>query len=789
MARTENGEVPGLPRIPQVTHAVPNGTPPGRPEEASRSCRTFPLPLPVDSFVGRDGELSELARLLRRSRLVTLVGPGGAGKTRLALEFLAQNSTTLDQCTFFVELQSLTGGDLLPQRVAAALDVAERPGDDLVETLATALRSRPALLVLDNCEHVVEASARLADALLRRCPLLHILGTSREALRVPGEVTFPVGELAVPEPGETVSRPSLLRSGAVRLFLDRARDCVPGFELTPDNGPAIAAICARLDGMPLAIELAARRVRLLPVEEILARLDHRFDLLTVAPRTVAERHQNLRAAIAWSYDLLDPVEQAVFRRLSVFAGNVDLDSATAVCAGDEVAPEAVLDAVSALVAKSLLVPLRGRRKQARFRQIESIRMFAAEQLDEAGETATAFRRLTDRLTALAEPAMYRVFPPATLVARLDEESDNLLPAVRWAANQGDDRCGLLAAVLVMCWRHRGFASEGRHLLDWVLERLDPDSGYRVLVLEQAAILARWRADNVLSAALASEGMEVERQHRRPPVLAKVLHSLGQVRLATGDVAGAEDCFREAVDVVLPTDQPLDLAGCEHNLAWATLWAGDLDRAEALLDKSLPVIRAEAEPPMQAAALHTRGVLALMREELDSAEEVFREALGIAPASPESLEGLAIVAVRRGDPERALRLLGGVGALRDATQCIAQVCWRRRVDEALATARRQRRTAVAEAALTAGARLRTEQLAAYAREGVWTGPQDDSADRLSDREREVACLVAKGLTNRQIANRLSISTRTVDTHLENIRTKLDLRSRAQIAIWAADADSG
>src|SRR4051812_35257780 len=336
------------------------------------------LPMPLDSFVGRGRDLAELADLANRYRLVTLLGPGGAGKTRLVLEHAHRSGGAL-----WVDLASVTDGALLARTVADALSVSEEIGRPVMETLVTALSGRPATLVLDNCEQLVAAAAGLTEQSLRRCPDLSVLVTSRESLDIPGEAVFRVGELSLPTMTANPSAAHVLGSDAVQLFVERARASAPDFALTDDNAGHVAAICAHLDGIPLAIELAARRTRLFPVVEIRARLDDRFRLLTAGPRTAARRHRDLRTTIEWSYDLLEPTEQAVFPRLSLFVGGFGLPVAAAVCA-DVAGADEMLDVLAGLEAKSLIVPVTAGRHGGRFRQLESIRLYGRERLVDAG---------------------------------------------------------------------------------------------------------------------------------------------------------------------------------------------------------------------------------------------------------------------------------------------------------------------------------------------------------------------------------------------------------------------
>jgi predicted ATPase len=396
--------------------------------------------------------------LLGRTRLLTLTGAGGSGKTRLALRIAGRRAGDV----WWVELASLTGPDLVPRRVASTLGVVESQGRSISELLVDYLESRKTLLILDNCEHLVEACASLADVLLHYCPDVRILATSREPLGIDGEVSWPVPPLALPAPRVGQTPEELVRCEAVRLFVERAEAVAPGFTLTRGNGPAVSDLCAGLDGMPLAIELAASRVRMLSVGQILERLDDRFRLLR-GNRTAVPRQRTLGATIEWSHELLSEKEKILFSRLSVFSGGWTLEAAEKVCAGDGVGEDEVLELLSSLVDKSLVVVARGD-EQVRYRMLETVRQYALGKLGESEERANVRARHANFFLDLSEESEPALAGPeqAAWLERLETEHDNLRAALGCFAEEQEVEQGLrLAASLVRFWWFRGHLIEGR----------------------------------------------------------------------------------------------------------------------------------------------------------------------------------------------------------------------------------------------------------------------------------------------------------------------------------------
>ncbi|MGW1717370.1 ATP-binding protein [Streptomyces sp. NPDC002156] len=737
----------------------------------------------LDSFVGRQQESAALARLARHHRLITLFGPGGVGKTRMATQYAASVAVrqAFSDGVHMVELGGISRSDLVAQAVAEAVGATQQPGGALEDSLAEALGGKNALLVLDNCEHLVEACSALIASLLPRCPKVRVIATSRETLRLPGEKVFPVAELAVDD--------------AMQLFADRATGVAAAFAVTPDNRDAVRSICERLDNLPLAVELAARLVRLLPLHEILNRLQDRFSLLTSDTRNADSRHRSLYAAIDWSYGLLSPAEQALLRRLSVLPGGFGFDLAGAVSAD---LGEPVIKLIAGLESKSLLTPVTagagaGTEGRARFRQLESVRAYAREQLLAHGEWDLAAEQLVAALTTLASAQAEQFTMDRPTADRLFAEQANLLFAIEYVRGRADPREVLLAATLIRCRTARGIISDSREQLTGALRVEGVPVTYRALALEESAWQAAWLGDHEAALVSARQAVELARDAHRP-LRCRALTALAFAHQVCENYAEATANFAECLELLRDFGDPASIAICRHNLAWATMLSGDLDRAAALLDEILPIYRGRGsgEPTRLANVLHTAGTLELRRGDLVTAATHFAaglQALGDQHARPTPylLEGLAIVALRSGRAERGLRLAGGAESLRQALGSQDdEPWWQQLLTDAVEAVRARQRGGDADRALAQGRRLSPTGVVGYAlRQGaVRPAPEPAPSPTVSAREREVAALVAQGSSNVEIATRLRISERTVESHLSSVRTKLDLRSRAHLAAWAA-----
>ncbi|WP_434439045.1 ATP-binding protein [Lentzea sp. E54] len=742
------------------------------------------LPAARDTFVGRQQELSKLDQLLRRHRLVTLVGSAGAGKTRLALEAAGRLRRGRTDRVLLVELGEITTPrDVMPA-LADALGVTVQPDEPLRDTVIETLVNMKVVVVLDNCEHLLDTCAELTDVLLNRCPGVRVLATSREALWITGEVSFHVEGLPVPSTDRDLVTTAAPRSEAVKLFVERARERKPDFRLTAENTAAAALLCARLEGMPLAIELAARWVQVLPVTDICDRMDEPLELLTLGCRKSPSRQSSLREAIDWSYRLLQPDEQFALRRLSVFDGGFDLAAATEVCSSERSA-EPVLDVLSRLQAKSLLTAMPG---TSRFRQLESIRLHAREKLVAAGESDIAYEALARWFTDLSDVLITAPLSvPAEVQQKLDNHVDSLLGTVEWAADRSDERLLLLTAALADCAARSGRLGQARVMLRDALRRPSTRDDYRCVALNHAARFAAEQGDHAEAVELSSEASRLVRDIGQPALVMSSRSTLAAVQRSSGEWEASDKNNTECLRVAELLGEPLARATCLVDLARTALPLGKHERAEKNVMNALRISRASGVPARIASALNARGAVALVQDDLDEAVHAFQEALrmeGINPlTAPDALEGLAVVASMRGQAERALRLEATGRALRRSVGVVPNPFWAEKVAGAMRAARLMLPVARAEAAF---APLTAAETEAFVQDEVWLDRTDDSLD---DHERRMIALLASGLTNQQIANRLNVSLRTVASRLQRLRDKLGLRSREDVAAWGAERAIG
>jgi non-specific serine/threonine protein kinase len=740
------------------------------------------LPSEVSSFVGREHELSEIVRLLHAHRLVTLTGTGGSGKTRLALAVAGELDEIFADGVWVVELAPIGDPELVPRVVAAVTDIGERPGQPPTETLVEVLRGRTALLVLDNCEHLVDACAVLVETLLRGCPELRILATSREALGITGEVAWPVPPLRE----------------AVRLFTERAVAVRPSFGLTEENASAVTQIAEQLDGLPLALELAATRVRVLSVQEIAARLGEALRIL-VGERTTIARHHTLEATFDWSYALLSPAEQALFRRLSVFRGGFTLAAAEAVCTREGLTRTDVLDTLYLLVEKSLVIadPTNG---STRYRLLEVVRQYAEKRLGATEDGGQIAARHAAYFLDLAEETERRSIGLDERIwfDRLTLDHDNLRAALTWLTGPAEDGpdAARLAAALWPFWFARGFPVEGIGWLQAAVRRCrERDSAARAKALNGLVVLSTFQEDYEQAWACGQECLARYRELDDPDGIASALTALSTTAVAgqRPDVPVA-DLIAEARALQPRLGDQRAMAYLHDIEGVLALQSGDPMLALTRWQEAVTLHRQLGNQMGAAFILANLGLLTARMGQHDRAGAWLVECLRLSHHLDYKLLimycliGMGELAAAAGRIRRAVRLWGATDSMTEAYGAHLTRASRAIVDYDQQLARAQQRLDPATwgAAWAEGRRMTTDQAVAYALEEgdpVEVLPLDPHPGGLTDREVDVLRLVAAGLTSAEVGQRLFLSPRTVDWHLSSIYAKLGVRSRTEAARFA------
>ena len=755
-------------------------------------------PNPITSFVGRELALHEVRDLVGSSRLVTITGTGGIGKTRLALELGGRVARAFPDGVAVVELAAVGDGAEVASATAAALAVPDQSTRPAPEQIARHLAGRRTLLVVDNCEHVLDAASDLIGHLLQAVGSLSVVTTSREPLGLSGEQIYPLGPLALPAAGKEDDRAAVDGAEAVRLLVERARALVPDFAVTDENRVAVVQLCERLDGMPLAIELAAARLRTLSVQQVLARLDERFTFLTRGARAELPRHRTLWDLVDWSHDLCTEGERRLWARLSVFPATFDLEAAEAVCAFGDLARAGILDVMDRLVSKSIVTPEPGGATM-RYRMLVTMREYGARRLDELGELTEARRRHRDYYLARAA-AMVRDWcgplQPEALAA-MRQDHANLLAALEWSTNTPGEggRAAELGSLLRYHWIAGGFLSDGRRWLERILGVDSRRTAERGAALWVAAWVSLIQGDRAAAGRFLAECHEVAAALDDEVLVAHAAHWTGLLHLFSGETGAAISSFEAVVSVFERVGDHAAAQTALFQLAMAQTYDGSTESALATCDRVLALSEERGEQWCRAYSLWVTGICRWHRGEEAAARAAAEAALGLQPAFQDgicialSLELMSWLAFGSGRPERAAELAGGALAVwrrlgttieafgphitADSTRIAAEI------DGRLGRAEAERlRAAQSELSKAEAVEIALGKRAKVVRSGPATGP-------LTAREFEIAQLIAEGLSNRAIADRLVISPRTVDGHVERMLAKLDFSSRTQVATWTRE----
>ena len=761
------------------------------------------LPADVTSFVGRRHEVADVKSRLSASRLVTLTGVGGVGKTRLALRVAWEVRRSFGDGVWLVELAGLRDPRLVGQTVAASLGLHDHSTGPSAAWLSDVLAERQLLIVLDNCEHLLEACATLVNALLRAAPGVRIVATSRQALGIDGEYLFAVPPLSVPDPDRRASLEGLERYEAVRLFVERAAAVQPGFRIEPANRDAVAAICRRLDGIPLAVELAASRLRALSIGDLMARLDNRYALLTGGSRAALPRHQTLRALIDWSFELCSESERLLWARLSAFTGGFDLAAAEWVCSDEELLPDAVWELVTGLVDKSVVVASEGAAGM-RYQMSETLREYGRDRLRELGETDAMRSRHRDWYSELVTQGEAGWFgsDQVSICAKLRTEHANLREALSLCLSKpAMAEVGLaMASALRFYWIVSGRVKEGHHWLHQLLAVGDGAGPTRLKALCVAANLATFVSDSTAAASLLRQAGSLAGQLGDRSGATLLAQVEGFAALFQNDPASAGILFQDALtDHRDLGDEPAAILD-QIELALSAALLGDSDRATHLLEDCLDLTQSLGECWLRALTLWALGIERCKEGDYQGASSAQLESLRLRVAVDDrwticlNLQVLGWIAAATGDPRGAGQLLGAsdaiaqsvglspaaLGHLADLQHSYEGIGRRSLTDEGFDRAYEEGRRLTIEDAVRLV--LGTADRASDGERGMTPkrprGP-------LTKRESEIAELLGRGMSNREIAAALVISPRTAEAHVEHILTKLGLNSRTQVAAWVSD----
>lgn len=744
----------------------------------------------LTTFVGRGRELADLEQLLRSCRLVTLTGPAGSGKTRLALKAAQRLAGAFPDGVWVAELGPETNARNLALRVANSFGLQENASTPAAELLVNRLSAARGLLVLDSCEHVVEECAELATYLLPRCPGLALMATSQEPLGVASEIVWRVPPLSLPDQDGVTG---LFDSESVELFVERARSISPEFALTPANAYAIAHICLQLDGIPLAIELAAARTRLLAPHEILTRLENRFALLVGGNGTALARHQTLRAAVSWSYDLLGELEKSLFCRLSIFPGGFTVDAAEAICGYAPLERTGVLEILERLGDRSMLVEARGSGGRRRHRMLESLRQFGAERLNDMATEADVVRHrhcgfYLDLVIEIGRQSQGSDQVAAADI--LDEEADNIRAALAWGVTHHPLPTMEAVAALRNYWIDRGSLPEGRRWASEVLKQSAEPSDPRGAAVYAAAAMA-WNQSDIEDARdHAQQALDLAHSLGSQALEGNALTLLGILDNYAGNAAEARRKHERAHALWKAVGNDAGIATVLNNMALIAYDASDLDEASRYCAAALAAINSARYVSLNSQIYETQYRIEFAQHNLVGAASSITAALRCAvaakskPATATALEDVATLAITSGELPEGVVFGAAAAALREEIGCRQPREWRERYGDSLERAMNKLGAVASSKAWERGSTMATGSVVALALQYLENRHKQHAlAPKLTKRQSEIARLVMSGLTNRQIALRLSISERTADAHVDNIMRRLDVHSRAQVAAWA------